>query len=127
MGGRWEPRRFFMQGRIMPTTTRARFNIRRFLRFSLFSFLSVVAILAGALGWTRHRAEQQRLAVEWILSQGGEIRYDHYKKLKTNVYYTYGSPEDRAQKAALRPDNSWLANTLGEHYVHRIEKLHFHQ
>jgi len=96
-------------------------------RFSLSSLLSAVTLVAAVLGWIRYRAEQQRLAVEWILSQGGQIRYDHYRKLKANVYYESGSPEDRAQRAALRPENSWLANTLGEHYVHRIEGILFQQ
>lgn len=111
----------------MATIIRSNSWRRRLLRFSLFSFLSAVTLVAAALGWIRHRAEQQRLAVEWILSQGGEIRYDHYRKLKTNVYYESGSSEDKAQRAALRPENSWLANTLGEQYVHRIERILFQQ
>jgi hypothetical protein len=101
--------------------------LRPLLRFSLLSFFLALTLVAGAFGWIRHRAEQQRQSVKWILSQGGEIRYDHYRKLKANVYYETGSPEDRAQRAALRPENSWLADTLGEHYVHRIERIVFQQ
>lgn len=111
----------------MTTPTRKPSWLHRLLRFSLFSFLVGIGILAGVFGWLRHRAEQQRLAVEWITSQGGEIRYTHYKELKTNVYYSLGSDEDKAQRASLRPDNTWLANTLGEHYVHRVESIFFHQ
>lgn len=111
----------------METAPRKRSWLRRLFRFSLVTFLVAIGILAGVFGWLRHRAEQQRLAVEWITSQGGEIRYTHYRKRNTDVYYTYGSPEDKAQRAALRPENTWLANTLGEHYVHRIESVVFHR
>jgi hypothetical protein len=111
----------------MAKSTRSRTWLRRMLRFSLFSFLLAVTLVAGVLGWIRHRAEKQRLAVEWILSQGGNIRYERYRRLQTNVYYMAGSPEDKAQRAALRPENSWLADMLGEHYVHRIERILFHE
>lgn len=100
---------------------------KRLLRFSLGSFLVAIALIAAALGWIRHRAEQQRLAVEWIVSQGGEIRYDHYHKLNTNVYYQAGSAEDKAQSAALRPKDSWFCALLGDHYVYRIEQVSFYE
>lgn len=100
---------------------------RRLLRFSLGSFLVAITLIAAAFGWIRHRAEQQRLAVEWILSQGGEIRYDHYRQLNTNVYYLAGSDEAKAQAAALRPEDSWFSALLGDHYVYRIEQVYFYQ
>jgi hypothetical protein len=111
----------------MTTAPRKHSWLRRLFRFSLVTFLVAIGILAGVFGWLRHRAEQQRLAVEWITGRGGEIRYTHYRQLKTNVYYSLGSDEDKAQRAALRPDNSWLADTLGEEYVHRIESVSFYQ
>lgn len=111
----------------MTATTRIYDWLRRFMRFSLFSLLAAMTLAAAAMGWARHRAEQQRQAVEWILGQGGEIRYEHYRKLKTDVCYETGSAEDKPLRAALRPDNSWLANLLGEHYVHRIERVLFQQ
>jgi hypothetical protein len=109
------------------TTTPSRFRLRRFFQFSLLSFLVAVSLLAGAFGCARHRAEHQRLAVEWIESQGGQIRYDHYRQPRTDVFYSTGSEEAKAEFAALRPKNSWIANTLGEHYVHRIENIHFQE
>jgi hypothetical protein len=111
----------------MPATTRTHGWLRRFVRFSLFSLLAAITLASAGMGWARHRAERQRHAVEWILSQGGEIRYEHYRKLKTDVCYEAGSEQDKAQRAALRPDNSWVANLLGEHYVHRIERVLFQQ
>jgi hypothetical protein len=92
-----------------------------------FRMLAAVTCLTSSLGCISYRAEQQRLAVNWIESQGGEVRYDHYRKLVTNVYYTTGSEADKAQRAALRPENSLLANVLGEHYVHRIEEVSFYE
>lgn len=111
----------------MALATRLSRSCIQCFRVSLFTLLACVTCIGVALGIVRHRAEQQKQAVAWILDQGGEVRFTHYRKLVTDVYYSTGSDEDKAQRAALRPDNSWLADTLGEHYVHHVESLTFHE
>ena len=109
----------------MMPMVRSHGKVGRFLRISLFGLFAAQTCIAVALGWICQRAEQQRQAVNWILSQGGEIRYEHYLKLKTGVCYTTGSEEDKAQRAACSPENGWLANAIGKHYVHHVEEVLF--
>ena len=50
---------------------------RRWLRFSLRTFLIVVVFLSAWIGRWVYRAEQQRTAVQWVIKNGGTIRYDY--------------------------------------------------
>lgn len=102
-------------------------GVGHFLRISLLGLFAVQTCIAMALGWLCQRAEQQRQAVNWILSQGGEIRYEHYLQSKTGMCYTTGSDDDKAQRAACKPENWRLTNAIGEHYVHHVEEILFQE
>lgn len=101
------------------------------LRFGVRSLLIAVTCLAVALGWWRHRAEQQRLAVAWIESRGGRVELQHEADYKSRqpaptVYYSTGSAEDQAQWAASLPKPSWLERQLGPHYLHAVSSIFFY-
>ncbi len=50
---------------------------RRYLRFSLRTFLVVLTVVLVCFGWLVNRANQQRQAVAWVLEMGGSVRYDY--------------------------------------------------
>lgn len=50
---------------------------RRFLRFSLRTFLLVILVGCVALGWKVERARKQRETVNWIQQMGGMALYDY--------------------------------------------------
>ena len=51
--------------------------LRRSLQFKLRSLLLILAILCVWLGWYSVRVQQQREAVDWVLKNGGTVRYDY--------------------------------------------------
>ena len=81
----------------MPTTK----NKRRFLRFSLRSFLLFVLALCVALGWKVERARKQKRAVAALTELGARVLYDyHYSDTSTKL------------REARRPP--WLLSMFGE-------------
>lgn len=50
---------------------------RRFLRFSLRTFLVVLTLTGVWLGWQVNRADRQRKAVTWVEQMGGVVRYNY--------------------------------------------------
>jgi Leucine-rich repeat (LRR) protein len=91
----------------------------------VFTIFLVVVLPGCAV----QRAQQQRLAVDWITSQGGRVTYDHQaKNLKeVDVWYTAGSEEDEEQWKSRLPEDTWLAKTLGRDYAYRVDDAEFYQ
>ena len=82
--------------------------LRRSLQFKLRSFLLILAIVCIWLGWYSVRVQQQREAVDWVLKNGGAVRYDY---------------EYQGQK--FIPDSQpsvpkWLLDTLGVDYFSAV-------
>ena len=82
--------------------------LRRSLQFKLRSFLLILAIVCIWLGWYSVRVQQQREAVDWVLKNGGAVRYDY---------------EYQGQK--FIPDSQpsvpkWLLDTLGAEYFSAV-------
>ncbi len=49
---------------------------RRWLTYSLRSFLLVVTIGCIAFGYWANRAAKQKTAIEWVKANGGIVHYD---------------------------------------------------
>ena len=49
---------------------------RRWLQFSLRTFLVLVTVFAVWFGWLTHKAREQRKAVAWVEKMGGGVIYD---------------------------------------------------
>ncbi len=86
---------------------------RRWLRFSLRTFLIVLTILCVWLGWYLHRVEQQRAAVRWVRENGGAVRYD----------YEFDS-DDKFIDASQPPVPKWLVDMLGVDYFVSVVSVH---
>lgn len=100
------------------SSPRSRWSPR--VRIGLRALLLTVAIIAIGLAWLRYRAEQQRLAVQWILDRGGEVIYEHeWKQLRPGDY------RDVAHWRSTLPRDSWLVTTLGPHYFHQVLSISF--
>ena len=82
---------------------------RRWLRFSLRTFLIVLTIFCVWLGWYLYRVEQQREAVKWVKENGGWVRY----------YYEYDSNE-RLVSESQPPVPKWLHDILDENYFSSV-------
>ncbi len=50
---------------------------RRYLQFSLRTFLVVLTLVCVWFGWQVNQANQQRKAVAWVLEMGGSVQYDY--------------------------------------------------
>ena len=50
---------------------------RRYLRFSLRTFLVVLTVVCVWFGWQVSQVNQRRQAVAWVLEMGGLVRYDY--------------------------------------------------
>lgn len=82
---------------------------RRWLRFSLRTFLIVVTIFCVWLGWYVYRAERQREVVRWVLENGGEVSYDY--EFSSDGYRLVDSQP---------PVPTWLDSMLGVDYFSSI-------
>ncbi|MCH7725193.1 MAG: hypothetical protein IH991_01740 [Planctomycetes bacterium] len=49
---------------------------RRWLRYSLRTFLLLLTVFAVWLGLLVHRVNKQKEAVQWVRDMGGVVRYD---------------------------------------------------
>ncbi len=50
---------------------------RRYLQFSLRTFLVLLTLVCVWFGWQVNRANQRRQAVAWVLEMGGSVQYDY--------------------------------------------------
>ncbi len=50
---------------------------RRYLQFSLRTFLVLLTLVCVWFGWQVNRVNRQRKAVAWVLEMGGSVLYDY--------------------------------------------------
>lgn len=78
---------------------------RVWLRFSLRTFLVLVAVASLWLGWIVSRARNQRIAVEAVQAAGGTVLFD-FQETAPRTWSTAGVPRGP----------SWLRERLGAEY-----------
>lgn len=85
---------------------------RRWLRFSLRTFLIALTIFCVWFGWYLYRVEQQREAVKWVRANGGTVHYDDELDLK------------RGRLGKGQPSTpNWLLEMLGVDYFSTVEQV----
>lgn len=94
---------------------KSRFQVRRFLRFSLRGLLVVVAVVSVCLGVAFHRAREQARAVAAIESAGGHVFYDYH-----------GTDYDLDQSASSGIP-AWLLDALGVDFFHNVTVVSFYR
>ncbi len=85
---------------------------RRWLRFSLRSFLIVVIFLSAWIGWNMYRVERQRDAVRWVRMNGGVAYYDY--QIDSEGYFLH---DDQP------PVPNWLLNILDVNYFSSVVEV----
>lgn len=90
---------------------------RRWLQYSLRSFLVVVTALAVWLGIVVNRAREQREAVEAIKNVGGEVRYDWQTETIT--------PQGITVVGGVPDGPFWLRQLIGDDYIWKVETVRF--
>ncbi|MCH7725853.1 MAG: leucine-rich repeat domain-containing protein [Planctomycetes bacterium] len=90
---------------------------RRWLQFSLRTFFVLLTLFCVWLGWTVHRANEQRKAVEWVREMGGTVFYDY------EYYYQRGGDDfvDDYEPTAQK----WLRDFLGDDYFQKVSGVYF--
>ncbi|PHR99508.1 MAG: hypothetical protein COA78_24910 [Blastopirellula sp.] len=86
------------------------------LRFSmrtLFIIVTLLCVLLVPLSVKLYQARQQRLAVEWVLANGGSVHYDYQED-----EYGYFHSSDPA-------DNLWLRSVLGNDFFDEVVEVGF--
>ena len=58
---------------------------RRYLQFSLRTFLVLLTLVCVWFGWQVNRVNRQRKAVAWVLEMGGSVLYDYEVDDKGNT------------------------------------------
>ena len=71
---------------------------RRWLQYSLRTFFVLLTVFCVWLGWTVHRANEQRKAVAWVREMGWSVEYDD----------------------AEPPSPKWLVELLGVDYFQEV-------
>ena len=82
---------------------------RRWLQFSLRTFFVLVTVFCVWLGWTVHRANEQRKAVEWVREMGGDVAYG-YQRDEAGIPIVDAKP----------PGPKWLRQLLGVDYFQEV-------
>lgn len=107
---------------------------RRWLQFSLRSFLVALTIGCIWLGWNVERASKQRKAVEAVEAIGGIVLYDWQPSIDSwetlpeqSKYSRWGaSPGYRLVPDGAKPSaRAWLRNLLGEHLFQNATSVIF--
>ncbi|MGY8768993.1 MAG: leucine-rich repeat domain-containing protein [Pirellulales bacterium] len=87
----------------------------RFSMRTLFILVTLLCVLLVPLSVRIYQARQQRLAVEWVLANGGY------------VYYDYHFDEQGAWLAVDQPsDNLWFRSMLGNDFFDAVEEVSIH-
>lgn len=89
---------------------------RRWLQFSLRTFLLVVAALAVWLGIEANQARKQKEAIDRILSLGGSIAFDF------QVSIHEGKPFD---PNTVPPGPTWLRRLIPSEYLDEVTAVNF--
>ena len=83
---------------------------RRFRQFSLRTMLVVLTVFCVWLGWTVHRANEQKKAVEWVREMGGSVWCENYKFDAHGHFIADAEP----------PGPKWLVQLLGADYFQEV-------
>ena len=86
---------------------------RRWLRISLRTTLIVLTILCVWLSWHAHRAKEQKVAVNWVLKNGGQVLY-------TSEYEHGNQPSVRGTPSFV---SKWLIEMLGVDYFSSVAEV----
>ena len=81
---------------------------RRWWQYSLRTFFVLLTVFCVWLGWTVHRANEQRKVVEWVKEMGGVVRY----------YYEFA--DGHFINDAKPPGPKWLRDFLGANYFQTV-------
>ncbi len=87
---------------------------RRWLRFSLRTFLALVLIFGVWLGLLVHRVNKQREAVAWVKEMGGRVLY----KYETDDFASF------LNNNADPPGPDWLRNLIGLEYFANVSSVY---
>lgn len=94
---------------------------RRWLQFSLRTFLIAVLLLGVGCGWLAERVRRQRAAVSKIIRYGGQVTYDYQLDQFGNLRRdASGNYVHGLQPPAPR----WLRESLGDDYFRSPVKVH---
>ncbi len=85
---------------------------RRWLRFSLRSFLIFLTILGIWLGWFLYRVERQREAAKWVEQNHARVEFEF--EFDQN---------DRRLKDSQPPVRQWLLDILDIHYFSNVVRV----
>lgn len=85
---------------------------RRWLRYSLRSFLVVLTVGCLLLGYWVHRAERQKAVVKWVEENGGAVTYDFEFHEKSGM-----------QVDAKRPYPEWFQEFPGDDYFASVRRV----
>ncbi|PHS12897.1 MAG: hypothetical protein COA78_07640 [Blastopirellula sp.] len=85
-------------------------------RFSMRTLFILVTLVCLALIWfrmIRHRAEQQKIAVTWVLGTGGRVSYDYQRQHEVYAIFSRDEPTDKL----------WLRSKLGNDFFDTVEQV----
>ena len=89
---------------------------RRFRQYSLRTLFVLLTVFGVWLGWTVHRANEQRKAVEWVRKIGGGVAYDYQI-----------DADGRFIADAEPPGPKWLAQLIGADYFQEVSFVELHE
>jgi Leucine-rich repeat (LRR) protein len=98
----------------------ANFHMRSWLQISLRGMFVAITLLCVALGWFVWQARQQREAVNWVQSHGGQVAYE-YQLSETN-FIVHGVWRDADPFAP-----TWLVELIGIDYFDSVVEVDLRQ
>ena len=78
---------------------------RRWLQYSLRTFFVLLTVACVWLGWTVHRANEQRKVVEWVRKMGGAVSYEYQIDEVGDSIPDFEPPSPKWWSKLLGPDN----------------------
>ncbi|PHS00491.1 MAG: hypothetical protein COA78_23865 [Blastopirellula sp.] len=85
----------------------------RFSMRTLFIIVTLLCVLLVPLSVKLYQARQQRLAVEWLLANGGGVKYDHQVDAERAMIFLASPPTD----------NRWLRRVFGNDFFDAVVEV----